>query len=344
MLWGASSLALYIPWAGHGGPYLGVCLWLWLGVLDAIQSVALGLILLQTLCRLHVCATLAFAQVIGSISVIVAPATAPTRMGAESVFPDAAQSDFADGLKDSPLASPLFWIALVCRLIIVIGYFWFYRLLKETLPICPLSNRILRELRTGEQCRPGCEVRPTSTKNGQSSLLIAGCLRSRSSAAVITSPTSLLKNQCIFTHYYKPKKTRLWPAISLHAAASPHELPDDPGDEGGDTQATRNQWNNEVDTEEVPPSSTVRRRYLTPLHVLTSHFQPFDPVECLLDYILEVRALLHDLLRHLLIGLYRTPRPKSPSAAIATSSPCSACVYCFSCLLLLTAHASGRAI
>ena len=131
MLWGASSLALYIPWAGHGGPYLGVCLWLWLGVCDAIQSVALGLILLQTLCRLHVCATLAFAQVIGSISVIVAPATAPTRMGAESVFPDAAQSDFADGLKDSPLASPLFWIALVCRLIIVIGYFWFYR--KEQL-------------------------------------------------------------------------------------------------------------------------------------------------------------------------------------------------------------------
>ena len=47
MLWGTSSLALYIPWAGKAGPYLGICLWLWLGVLDAIQGVGLGMILLQ---------------------------------------------------------------------------------------------------------------------------------------------------------------------------------------------------------------------------------------------------------------------------------------------------------
>ena len=47
MLWGTSSLALYIPWAGKAGPYLGVSLWLWLGVLDAIQGVGLGMILLQ---------------------------------------------------------------------------------------------------------------------------------------------------------------------------------------------------------------------------------------------------------------------------------------------------------
>ena len=47
MLWGTSSLALYIPWAGSGGPYLGLSLWLWLGVLDAIQGVGLGMILLQ---------------------------------------------------------------------------------------------------------------------------------------------------------------------------------------------------------------------------------------------------------------------------------------------------------
>ena len=138
-----------------------------------------------------------------------------------------------------------------------------------------------------------------------------------SSAAAITSPVSLLKNQCIFIHYYKAKK-RFWRARSLFAAAGPHELPDDPGDEGGDTQATGNQSGDEVEIEEVPPPSTVRRRYLTVLHVLTYHLQPFDPVECLLDYILEVRALLRDLLRHLLIGLYRTPRPKSPLAAIAT--------------------------
>ena len=146
MLWGTSSLALYIPWAGHAGPYLGVCLWLWLGVRDAIQSVALGLILLQTLCRLHVCATLAFAQVIGSICVMVARATAPNRIGPESVFPDAAQWDFEDGLKGSPLASAPFWIALVCQLIIVIGYFWFYRkeqLGKHLLRSCAAASQIL---------------------------------------------------------------------------------------------------------------------------------------------------------------------------------------------------------
>lgn len=131
MLWGTSSLALYIPWAGHAGPYLGVCLWLWLGVLDAVQGVGLGMILLQTLSRLHVCATLALAQIIGSICVMVARATAPNRVGPESVFPDAAQWDFEDGLKGSPLASAPFWIALVCQIIIVIGYFWFYR--KEQL-------------------------------------------------------------------------------------------------------------------------------------------------------------------------------------------------------------------
>ncbi|KAL4253159.1 glycosyltransferase group 1 family protein [Abortiporus biennis] len=131
MLWGTSSLALYIPWAGHAGPYLGICLWLWLGVLDAVQGVGLGMILLQTLSRLHVCATLAFAQIIGSICVMVARATAPNRVGPESVFPDAAKWDFQEGLKGSPLASAPFWIAMVCQIVIVVGYFWFYR--KEQL-------------------------------------------------------------------------------------------------------------------------------------------------------------------------------------------------------------------
>lgn len=131
MLWGTSSLALYIPWAGSAGPYLGTSLWLWLGVLDAIQGVGLGMILLQTLSRLHVCATLAYAQVIGCICVMVARATAPNRIGPGSVFPDAAKWDFENGLKGSPMASAPFWLALICQVIIVFGYFWFYR--KEQL-------------------------------------------------------------------------------------------------------------------------------------------------------------------------------------------------------------------
>jgi len=87
--------------------------------------------MMQTLSRLHVCATLAFSQIIGSICVMVARATAPNRIGPESVFPDAGKWDFQDGLSGSPMASAPFWIALVSQLIIVIGYFWFYR--KEQL-------------------------------------------------------------------------------------------------------------------------------------------------------------------------------------------------------------------
>ncbi|KAJ7219301.1 modular protein with glycoside hydrolase family 13 and glycosyltransferase family 5 domains, partial [Mycena pura] len=131
MLWGTSSLALYIPWAGSAGPYLGISLWLWLGVLDAVQGVGLGMILLQTLSRLHVCATLALSQMIGSVCVMIARATAPNRLGPSTVFPDAAKWDFSDGLNGSPMAEPMFWIALVCQLIIVAGYFFFYR--KEQL-------------------------------------------------------------------------------------------------------------------------------------------------------------------------------------------------------------------
>ncbi|KZV90231.1 glycoside hydrolase family 13 and glycosyltransferase family 5 protein [Exidia glandulosa HHB12029] len=133
MLWGTSSLALYIPWAGSAGPYLGTSLWLWLGVLDAIQGVGLGMILLQTLSRLHVCATLAYAQVIGCICVMVARATAPNRIGPGSVFPDAAKWDFENGLEGSPMASAPFWLALACQIVIVFGYFWFYR--KEQLAL-----------------------------------------------------------------------------------------------------------------------------------------------------------------------------------------------------------------
>ena len=62
---------------------------------------------------------------------MVARATAPDRIGPGSVFPDVGIWDLRDGLSGSPMASFPFWIALLCQLIIVIGYFWFYR--KEQL-------------------------------------------------------------------------------------------------------------------------------------------------------------------------------------------------------------------
>ena len=113
----------------------------------------------QTLSRLHVCATLAFAQVIGSICVMIARATAPNRIGPESVFPDASKWDFSEGIKGltffltfsfvthrcsgSPFVYPAFWIALICQLIIVWGYFWFYR--KEQLCQSFLVEKIYLE-------------------------------------------------------------------------------------------------------------------------------------------------------------------------------------------------------
>lgn len=92
-----------------------------------MQGVGLGLILLQTLSRLHVTVTLAFSQIIGAIVVIIARATAPDSLGAGTVFPDAGIWDPELGLSGSPIASPMFWLCLVCQLIIVVGYFWFYR-------------------------------------------------------------------------------------------------------------------------------------------------------------------------------------------------------------------------
>lgn len=81
---------------------------------------------------------------------MIARATAPNRLGPSTVFPDAAKWDFSDGLKGrftvpfsclrsalkrvilgSPMAEPMFWIALICQLIVVVGYFFFYR--KEQL-------------------------------------------------------------------------------------------------------------------------------------------------------------------------------------------------------------------
>ncbi|KAG0152207.1 hypothetical protein CROQUDRAFT_85940 [Cronartium quercuum f. sp. fusiforme G11] len=125
MLWGTSSIALYVPWAGKGGPYLATSLWLWLGVLDAIQGVGLGMILLQTLSRVHVAATLCLAQIIGSTAVIVARATAPNRIGPGKVFPDLGLYDPNAPLSESPLANWEFWVALFSQLIIVGGYLAF---------------------------------------------------------------------------------------------------------------------------------------------------------------------------------------------------------------------------
>lgn len=104
---------------------MGRGLWLWLGVLDALQGVGFGMILLQTLTRMHVTFALTAAQIIGSLATIAARATAPNNIGPGTVFPDFS-GGFTQGLQE-----PMFWLALVFQAVICIGYFVFFR--KEQL-------------------------------------------------------------------------------------------------------------------------------------------------------------------------------------------------------------------
>lgn len=124
MLWGTSGIGLYLPWVvgnGAGGAFVSRLLWLWLGLLDAIQGVGLGMVLLLTLTRQHVAATLCGAEFLGALVTMLARATAPDRAGPGDVFPD-----FSEGPLPG-LAKPWFWIALGAQLVLPFGYFKFFR-------------------------------------------------------------------------------------------------------------------------------------------------------------------------------------------------------------------------
>jgi alpha-1,3-glucan synthase len=127
MLWSCSNIGQYVPWAG--GPIasalVGRSLWLWLGVLDALQGVGFGMILLQTLTRIHISFTLIAAQVLGSIATILARATAPDKIGPGDVFPD-----FSGGYREG-FTKAWFWVALAFQMAICVGFFMFFR--KEQL-------------------------------------------------------------------------------------------------------------------------------------------------------------------------------------------------------------------
>ena len=111
--WGTSGIGLYVPWMWSftSGALLSRAIWLWLGVLDALQGVGFGMILLQTLTRIHVCFTLLAAQVIGSVATILAKAVAPNRLGPGPISPD-----ISGGW--GGVANAWFWIALGSQLLI----------------------------------------------------------------------------------------------------------------------------------------------------------------------------------------------------------------------------------
>ncbi|CAN8104147.1 unnamed protein product [Discula destructiva] len=133
-LWGTSGIGLYLPWVLSGandptarlvGALVGRGLWLWLGVLDTLQGVGFGMILMQTLTRVHMAGAIACAQVVGSAFTILARAEAPNATGPGTVFPNLA-IDFWDGISDV-----YFWVALVMQLVAAAGFFVFFR--KEQL-------------------------------------------------------------------------------------------------------------------------------------------------------------------------------------------------------------------
>ena len=125
--WGTSNIGLWLPWAGgsaEASALLSRTLWLWLGTLDAIQGVGLGMILLVTLTRVHVAFTLVAAQVLGSISTMVARACAPNQIGPGPISPD-----ISKGIGE--IWQAWFWIGLICNLGVCVGFFVFFR--KEQL-------------------------------------------------------------------------------------------------------------------------------------------------------------------------------------------------------------------
>ncbi len=121
--WGTSGIGWYLPWAG--GPVWSAvvsrCLWLWLGVLDNIQGVGLGMLLLATLTRHHVLAVLVGAQVVGSAFTMLGRATSPNAVSPHGTFPD-----FSQGVMPG-LVNPFFWLCLLLQLIIPVGFFKFFR-------------------------------------------------------------------------------------------------------------------------------------------------------------------------------------------------------------------------
>jgi alpha-1,3-glucan synthase len=114
MLWGVSGIGNWVPWMPGdpaAGALAGRSLWLWLGLLDSIQGVGFGMMLLQTLTRIHIAVSLVLAQILGTVVTMIAKATAPNAKGPGDVFPD-----FSAGVAEG-LSKPWFWIGLATGLL-----------------------------------------------------------------------------------------------------------------------------------------------------------------------------------------------------------------------------------
>lgn len=130
IFWATSNIGQYLPWAG--GPVasaiLGRSLWLWLGVLDSIQGIGFGMILLQTMVRFHCSFVLMAGQCVGAIATIIARADGLNSVGPGPTFPNVG-GGWSDGL-----SHPWFWICLFFQLGICVGFFTFFRKEQLTKP------------------------------------------------------------------------------------------------------------------------------------------------------------------------------------------------------------------
>jgi alpha-1,3-glucan synthase len=124
ILWSTSRLGAFIPWVGGAvtSSFLTRALWLWLGVLDNVQGLGFGVILLQTLTRHHNTFVLACAQAAGSISIILGKAVRPSTT---TLFPNLAEIN----LDSHSLSSigPWFYLVFILQAGVCVMFIWGYR-------------------------------------------------------------------------------------------------------------------------------------------------------------------------------------------------------------------------
>ncbi|PIA97098.1 Cell wall alpha-1,3-glucan synthase ags1 [Cercospora beticola] len=134
--WGTSNIGLWLPWApgsiDTGTIYvasalLSRSLWLWLGVLDAVQGVGLGMIMLGTLTRTHVAFAVTAMQVIGSLATMLGRGVGPNRLGPGPISPDI--SGGAEAIWQA-----WFWVGLIANLALCVGFYKFFRKEQLTKP------------------------------------------------------------------------------------------------------------------------------------------------------------------------------------------------------------------
>lgn len=116
MIWSLSGIGNNIPWAASPalGALLSRAIWLWLGVLDGIQGVGMGAMLLMSLTRVHTLFTLILAQGIGAFVTILARMVAPHNTGPLPVFPNLAAEERQLGV--------WFWVGLLCQIVVCVGF------------------------------------------------------------------------------------------------------------------------------------------------------------------------------------------------------------------------------